>query len=339
MKQRKQITSHLIIYLPNLPMPTILFSSPYMLLSIDRFRPVLERYGLELIIPKVQERLLESDLLKYAGQFDGAICGDDYFTAKVLTACTPRLKVISKWGTGVDSIDAEACERLGVKLCRTPNAFTLPVTDSVMGYMLAFARRQPWMDRAMKTGEWKKDPGRALHECTLGVVGVGTIGKTVIRRAHAFGMDLLGNDIVEIDHVFIAETGVKMTTLDDLLTRSDFVSLNCTLNPTSHHLINARTLDRMRSHAVLINTARGSIVDEPALVAALQAGTIAGAALDVFETEPLPASSPLKKMDNVMLAPHNANSSPAAWERVHWNTIKNLVEGLGIVFRGIDEVV
>lgn len=320
-------------------MPTILFSSPYMLLSIDRFRPVLERYGLDLIIPKVHERLSESDLMKYAGQFDGALCGDDYFTAKVLAACAPRLKVISKWGTGVDSIDAEACEHLGVKLCRTPNAFTLPVTDTVMGYMLAFARHQPWMDRAMKAGEWKKDPGRALHECTLGVVGVGTIGKTVIRRGHAFGMGLLGNDIVEIDHVFIAETGLKMTTLDDLLTRSDFVSLNCTLNPTSHHLINARTLARMRPHAVLINTARGSIVDEPALVAALQAGTIAGAALDVFEAEPLPAGSPLKKMDNVILAPHNANSSPAAWERVHWNTIKNLIEGLGIVFRGKDEVV
>jgi D-3-phosphoglycerate dehydrogenase len=315
-------------------MPTILCSSPYMLLSIDHFRPVLERHGLDLITPQVQERLLESDLLKYAGQFDGALCGDDYFTARVLEACAPRLKVISKWGTGVDSIDSAACDRLGVKLYRTPNAFTLPVTDTVMGYILAFARRQPWMDRAMKAGEWKKNPGKALHECTLGVVGVGTIGKTVIRRAHAFGMNLLGNDIVEIDHVFIAETGAKMTSLDDLLAHSDFISLNCTLNPTSHHLINARTLSLMRPQAVLINTARGSIVDEPALVAALQAGAIAGAALDVFEVEPLPASSPLTQMDNVILAPHNANSSPAAWERVNWNTIKNLMEGLGIPFQG-----
>lgn len=318
-------------------MPTILFSSPYMLLSIDRFRPVLERHGLDMIIARVQERLSESDLLNYAGQFDGALCGDDYFTARVLDACAPRLKVISKWGTGVDSIDSAACERLGVKLCRTPNAFTLPVTDTVMGYILAFARRQPWMDRAMKAGEWKKDPGKALHECTLGVVGVGTIGKTVLRRAHAFGMNLFGNDIVEIDHVFIAETGVKMTSLNDLLGRSDFISLNCTLNPTSQHLINARTLSLMRPHAVLINTARGSIVDEPALIAALQADTIAGAALDVFETEPLPAASPLKQMDNVLLAPHNANSSPAAWERVHVNTIKNLVEGLGIPFQGMGQ--
>ena len=115
-----------------------------------------------------------------------------------------------------------------------------------------------------------------------------------------------------------------------LLSNSDFVSINCDLNPTSHHLINAQTLARMKPSAVLINTARGPVVDEPALVAALQAGRIAGAALDVFESEPLPLESPLLKMDNVMLAPHNSNSSPAAWERVHWNTIRNLFEGLGM---------
>ena len=108
------------------------------------------------------------------------------------------------------------------------------------------------------------------------------------------------------------------------------------MNPTSLHLITTRTLNRMRPNAVLINTARGSIVDEPALVAALQAGVIAGAALDVFEVEPLPLDSPLIKMDNVMLAPHNANSSPAAWERVHRNTIRNLLSGLGIAFNERD---
>jgi D-3-phosphoglycerate dehydrogenase / 2-oxoglutarate reductase len=317
-------------------MPTILFSAPYMLSSLDRFGPVLERYGLDLITPEVHERLEEADLLRYAGQFDGALCGDDFYSARVLTACTPRLKVISKWGTGIDSIDSAACERLGVKLCRTPNAFTLPVADSVMGYLLAFARCQPWMDRAMKAGVWKKFPGKALHECALGVIGVGTIGKTVIRRARAFGMKLLGNDIVAIDHVFIAETGVEMTTLDDLLARADFVSLNCDLNPTSRNLINAHTLSLMRPNAILVNTARGPIVDEKALVEALKMGMIGGAALDVFDAEPLPADSPLKQMDNVMLAPHNANSSPAAWERVHWNTIRNLVEGLGMTFQGVE---
>ena len=311
-------------------MPTILLSAPYMLPSLDRFRPVLERYGLDLLVPEVRERLEEADLLKYAGQFDGAICGDDRYTARVLEACAPRLKVISKWGTGIDSIDAAACARLGIKLCRTTDAFTMPVADSVMGYILAFARRLLWMDKAMKADEWEKIPGRALNECTLGIIGVGNIGKALARRARAFGMKVLGNDIIEIDLSFIAETGIQMTDLDSLLAESDFVSVNCDLNPTSHHLVNARTLTRMRPAAVLINTARGPLVDEAALVAALKAGTIGGAALDVFEVEPLPADSPLKQMDNVMLAPHNSNSSPAAWERVHWNTIRNLLEGLGI---------
>jgi D-3-phosphoglycerate dehydrogenase len=206
------------------------------------------------------------------------------------------------------------------------------VADSVIGYMLAFARRQPWMDKAVKAGEWDKIPGRALHECTLGIIGIGNIGKALTRRARAFGMTIFGNDIVEIDHVFITENGIQMTTLGALLSASDFVSVNCDLNPTSHHLINSRTLNLMRKNAVLINTARGPIVEEAALVAALNAGTISGAALDVFEVEPLPADSPLKQMDNVLLAPHNSNSSPAAWERVHWNTIKNLIEGLGMTF-------
>jgi len=303
-----------------------------MLPFLDRFRPVLERHGLDLITPEVRERLEEDEILKFAGQFDGTICGDDRYTARVMEACLPRLKVISKWGTGIDSIDSAAAYRLGIQVCRTPNAFTLPVTDTVFGYMLAFARRHPWMDREMKSGKWEKIPGKALHECTLGIIGVGTIGKVVALRARAFGMTVLGNDIVDIDHVFIAESGIQMINLDTLLKNSDFVSVNCDLNPTSHHLITTRTLNLMRPNAVLINTARGPIVDETALVAALQAGTIAGAALDVFEIEPLPAGSPLMKMDNVMLAPHNANSSPTAWERVHWNTIRNLLSGLGIAF-------
>ncbi len=312
-------------------MYTVLFTAPYMIPFLDRFNLVLEKYGINLIVPnEVQERLEEEDLLKYAGQFDGAICGDDRYTARVIEACLPRLKVISKWGTGIDSIDAQACSRYGIKIGRTPNAFTTPVADTVLGYMLAFVRRLPWMDKAMKAGTWDKIPGKALSECILGVVGVGTIGKVVTRRARAFGMQVLGNDIVEIDHVFITETGIKMTTLEDLLSRADFVSINCDLNPTSHHLMNTDTFALMKQNAVLINTARGPVVEEPALIHALQKGQIAGAALDVYENEPLPQDSPLMQMDNVMLAPHNANSSPAAWERVHWNTIRNLLDGLGI---------
>jgi D-3-phosphoglycerate dehydrogenase len=309
---------------------TVLLTAPYMIPFMDRFKPVFDSYKIELIIPEVEERMEEEDILKYAGQFDGTVCGDDRYTARVIEACLPRLKVISKWGTGVDSIDAEACFRFGVKLGRTPNAFTTPVADTVLGYMLAFARRGPWMDAAMKRGEWKKIPGRTLSECTLGIIGVGNIGKAVTRRAKAFGMKVLGTDIIDVDHVFVGESGIEMTSLETLLSNSDFVSVNCDLNSTSHHLINTSTLSKMKPTAVLINTARGPIVDEKALVAALSSGQIGGAALDVFEFEPLPLESPLLKMDNVMLAPHNSNSSPTAWERIHWSTIKNLVEGLGM---------
>jgi len=311
-------------------MTTVLFTAPYMIPCLNRFRPTLERVGLELIVPEVHERLSEGQLLVYAGQYDGTICGDDQYTARVLEACAPRLRVISKWGTGIDSIDRVTAARLGIRVCNTPNAFTLPVADTVMGYILAFARCQPWMDQTMKAGNWEKIPGRSLSECTLGVVGVGNIGKAVIRRARSFGMKLLGNDIIPIPTDFILENGVEMTSLEDLLRRADFVTLNCDLNPTSFHLINRDTLALMQPRAVLINTARGAIIDEPALVEVLLSGRISGAALDVFENEPLPASSPLLKMDNVLLAPHNSNSSPAAWERVHMNTIRNLLDGLGV---------
>lgn len=314
---------------------TVLISAPYMIPFLDRFQPVFAHYGLDIIVADVVERLEEDQIIAHAGEFDGAICSDDIYTARALEACSPRLKVLSKWGTGIDSIDVEAATRLGIKVCRTANAFTLPVADTVMGYILAFARRQPWMDRAMKAGQWEKIPGRSLAESTLGVVGVGRIGKAVIRRARPFGMKILGNDIVEIEPDFVLENNVEMTSLEDLLTRADFVSLNCDLNSTSYHLINADTLSQMNPTAVLVNVARGTVVDEPALVAALQSGRIAGAALDVYEQEPLPLDSPLRSLDNVMLAPHNANSSPEAWTRVHWSTIRNLLTGLDIDCRDL----
>jgi D-3-phosphoglycerate dehydrogenase len=319
-------------------MPVVLLTAPYMIPFRERFAPVFEHYKLEIIYPEVNERLEENELLKYAGTFDGTICGDDRYTPRVLKACSPRLKVISKWGTGTDSIDHSACRELGIQIKNTPNAFTLPVSDSVMGYILAFARRQLWMDRAIKSGEWNKIPGRSLSECTLGVIGVGNVGKAVLRRARAFGMTLLGNDIIPIPRDFLLENNVASVSLEELVRKSDFVSVNCDLNPTSLHLINKKIFDQMKPDAVLINTARGPIVNEPDLAQALKEKKIAGAGLDVFEHEPLPADSPLLKLDNVMLAPHNSNSSPAAWEHVHWNTIRNLLLGLGIDTSDLDKI-
>src|SRR3954469_17230667 len=310
----------------------VIISAPYMQPTIDRFMGEFKSHGCEVIIPTVNERLTEPELLKIIGDVHGVICGDDRFTRKVLCAA-PNLKVISKWGTGIDSIDREAAEELGIRVCNTPNAFTLPVSDSVFAMMLAFARRIPWQDRQMKSGEWIKQPGVSLAECTLGIIGVGNIGKAVARRAAAFGMTILGADPKEMPEDFVRETGIRMVSRDDLLKLSDFVSINCDLNATSVHLMSDKQFSMMKPRAVLINTARGPIVDEPALVRALKAKRIAGAALDVFEVEPLPQESPLLQMDNVLLSAHNTNSSPAAWDRVHLNTLKNLFEGLKEVRR------
>jgi D-3-phosphoglycerate dehydrogenase len=305
----------------------VLVTAPYMQMVIDRFRHIFEEKGIELIVPKVKERFNEQELLEWVTDVDGVICGDDQFTQRVLQSA-PKLKVLSKWGTGIDSIDQAACKRLGIAVRNSPNAFSGPVADSVLGYILSFARRLPWMDRIMRQGRWTKLPSISLRECTLGVIGVGNVGKAVVRRATAFGMQVLGNDLVEMPFDFLAENRIDMVTKEELLRQAEFVSINCTLNPSSFHLISDNEFAMMKSTAVIINTARGPIIDEPALIRALQSGQITGAALDVFETEPLPAESPLLKMDNVMLASHNANSSPEAWERVHQNTVRNLLNEL-----------
>lgn len=310
----------------------VVVSAPYMQPVIDRFRPIFLDENCDLIVPVVHERLGESDLMPLIPEVDGVICGDDRFTRSVLSSAK-KLRVISKWGTGIDSIDREAASEFGIRVCNTINAFTQPVADSVFALMLAFARRIPWQDRSMKSGEWIKLPGVSLSECTLGIVGVGNIGQAVAKRAAAFGMQILGSDPRSPSEDFVRQTKIRMVDLEELLKTSEFVSLNCDLNASTVHLMSDKQFSLMKPLSVLINTARGPIVDEAALIRALRAKRIAGAALDVFEVEPLPKESPLRSMDNVLLSAHNTNSSPAAWERVHQNTIKNLLTGLKEVQR------
>jgi D-3-phosphoglycerate dehydrogenase len=305
----------------------VLVTAPYFQTVVDRFRPEFTKLEIELVVPEVKERMEEEELLKWVGDVDGVICGDDQFTERVLVSA-PKLTVLSKWGTGIDSIDQKACGKLGISICNTPNAFSEPVADSITGYMLCFSRNLPWMDRKMREGLWDKIPSKALRECILGVIGVGNVGKTVVRRATAFGMRILGNDIVEVPKNFLSQTDIEMMSKEQLLQEADFVSLNCDLNPSSHHLMNYERFCLMKPTGVVINTSRGPIIKETDLVKALQEGIIGGAALDVFEQEPLPDNSPLKQMDNVMLAPHNANGSAEAWEKVHRSTIDNLIREL-----------
>ena len=305
----------------------VLISAPYFIPVIEEYRQRLAKEGVELVPARVKERLSEAELLEVITDIDGIICGDDHITKNVLDAA-PRLKVISKWGTGIDSIDSEEARQRGIPVYRTPNAFSEPVADTVLGYILTFARKLPLMDQEIRNGRWEKPPLVSLSECTLGVVGIGDCGKAVVRRANAFGMQVLGNDVIQMPADFLSESGIKMVSLAELLSTADFVSLNPDLRPSSYHLIAKDQLDLMKPNAYLINTSRGPVVDESALIRALQQDRIAGAALDVFEEEPLPVESPLRKLHNCLLAPHNANSSPEAWQRVHENTVQNLLKGL-----------
>lgn len=296
---------------------------------IDQYRVFIEDFDpeVDLIVPPVNERLSEEELLEWIGDIDGVIAGDDAFTERVLKAA-PKLKVISKWGTGIDSIDQQAAKKLGIAVRNTPDAFTQPVADSVLGYMLCFARGLVSMDRNIRSGRWEKTPGFALREATLGIIGVGNVGRAVAQRAVAFGMKVFGNDTAEIPESVLSGLGMELVTKEDLLTRSDFISINCDLNSSSYHIIAKPELAKMKPTAYLINAARGPLVDEQALVWALQNNEIAGAALDVFEVEPLPKDSKLREFENCLMAPHNSNSSPEAYRRVHENTIRNLLDVL-----------
>jgi D-3-phosphoglycerate dehydrogenase len=298
----------------------VLVSAPYMQPIIDRFGEIFEHNQIEVVLPLVKERFEEVELLKFVADIDCAICRGGRFKEKVLLSA-PKLEVISKRGTGIDSIDETACRRLGIQICNTPNAFSGPVADTVFGYSICFARNLPCIDRTMRKCVRSKTFGRALRECTLCVIGVGNIGKTVVRRARAFSMKLLGNDIIDIPKTFLEETDLQMVSKDALLQEADFVTFHCDFTPNSYYLLTLERFMLTKPSAAIINTARGPVINEKDLVLALEAKIIASAALDVLENEPLLADSPLVMMDNVMLARHNTNSSPEAWEKVYSSTI------------------
>lgn len=305
----------------------VLVSAPYAMSHLDWYRQQLEAADCEMIVADVRERLSEAELLKVIGDVDGLICGDDSVTDAVLAAA-PRLKVISKWGTGIDSLDQAAAKNRGVAIRNTPNAFSEPVGDTVLGYALLFARQLDRMTADIRAGQWQKPQLTALREWTLGVIGVGNCGKAVVRRAAAFGMRVLGHDPIAPPADFVAATGIKMVALPELLAEANVITCNTTLNPSSFHLMNDTTIGQMRAGSYLINTSRGPVVEEAALARALASGHLAGAALDVFEVEPLPATSRLREFPNCYLGPHNANSSPEAANRVHENTVRMLLEEL-----------
>ena len=237
-------------------------------------------------------------------------------TADLLTR-GPNLRVIARAGTGVDNIDVHAATRRGIAVMNAPGANTVSAAEHAMGLLLAQARHIPWAAEAMRRGEWdrKRFEGTELRGKTIGIVGLGRIGGHVAQLARAFGMHVVGHDPY-LSPERAAELQLKLLPLDQLLAQADVVTLHVAHTEQTHHLINAERLKLMKPTAVLVNTARGELVDEAALADAVRDKRIGGAAIDVFAVEPLPADAPLRKLERVILTPHLAASTAEAQERV-----------------------
>lgn len=288
--------------------------------------------GIEVGMPPVVQQLTAADLITLLPRFDGMIAGDDPLTAEVLESA-PRLRVVSKWGIGLDSIDLPTAERLGIRVTNTPDSFGDEVADVVIGYMVMLARRLHVIDRSVREGSWEKPQGISLAGRTLGIVGLGSIGRAVAVRGMAMGMQVIGHEIFEPNARRAAELGVGLVDLETLIADSDLVSLHCPLTDQNRHMIDAARLSRMRPGALLLNTARGPLIDEAALIKALESGHLGGAALDVFEEEPLPTSSPLIRMEKVVLGSHNSSNTQEAVARVNELAIDNVLKGMAEVNR------
>ena len=246
--------------------------------------------------------VLEPRAIELLHEVEAAIISSLPLSARVLTHA-PRLKVVAIRGVGYDSVHLAAATAGGIPVLVAPG-FTESVADYVFGLMLAVARQLAWADRLVRSGRWEVLVSTNICHKTLGIVGLGRIGKAVARRAQGFDMPVLATDVFQ-DAAFAQQYEVTYVSLEELLQRSDIVSINAPLQRETRHLIDASALGLMKPTAFLLNTARGDLVDETALAEALQQGRLAGAGLDVFHDEPL-LQSPLHGLDNVVLSPHLA---------------------------------
>ena len=295
--------------------------------DIDALRPRLDELGFDVSCPDVVQELVGDELVNAVGDATAVIAGDDRFTADVMDRCS-NLRVISKWGVGVDGIDQEAAAERGIAVTNTPNAFDDEVADVTIGYVILLARQLHTIDHEVRRGGWPKPVGRSLAGRTLGIVGLGGIGRAVARRGLTMGVTVVGTDPSAGARQLAADLGVETLEVNELLARVDVLTLNCPLTPDTFHLLNADRFAHLPPGTHLVNTARGPVVDEAALVTALRDGTVAAAALDVFEQEPLPEDHPLRDFDQVVFGSHNASNTAEAGMRTHWRALDNVVQAL-----------
>jgi len=306
----------------------VLVTCPPMLGMIDSFRPIFDRHDVELTAPRVVQALSVGELTRLVPQHDGWIIGDDPATREVFTAGkSGRLKAAVKWGIGVDNVDFDACGELNIPIINTPNMFGNEVADIAMGYVTALARETFEIDREVRAGEWPKPRGISLAGKTVALVGFGDIGTATAKRLLAADMRVIAYDPYASP---TAELPVEMAVWPERIEAADFIVVTCSLTPSSRHMVNASVLGAARPGVRLVNVGRGPVVCEPDLVAALQAGKVYSAALDVFEEEPLPVDSPLRQHPHCVFGSHNASNTADAVERTSHIAIQKLFDYLGI---------
>ena len=267
---------------------------------------LLRDAGCQLIRPPKFGPLTAPELLPLLPGIDAVLASMDHFNADVLGAPgAASLKLISRWGVGYDAIDVPAATKEGIVIAFTPGLLNDAVADYAMALLFALARRVHEGHLSMREGKWVSGWGHDIGGKTLGIIGCGRIGQAVAKRANGFNMRLLGADTRPNDEA--ARLGVEFVPLDQLLAESDFISLHCALTPETRGLIGEAQLRKMKPSAYIINTARGAVMDEAALLRALKENWIAGAALDAFVVEPLPADHPFRTAPNLLLTPHQAS--------------------------------
>ena len=274
------------------------------------------------------------ELLRRVAGCDGLLTLlTDRVDDELLDAAGPDLKVVSNYAVGFDNVDVAACARRGVAVGNTPGVLTETTADLAWALLMAAARRLPEGDRYVRAGKWLTwGPllllGPDVNGATIGIVGFGRIGQAVARRAQGFGMEILYHDVSRLPDAITEPLGAAYVSLDELLARSDFISLHVNLTPETRHLINAATLAAMKPTAVLVNTSRGPVVDQAALATALRDGVIWAAGLDVTDPEPIPMDDPLVGLDNCLIVPHIASASRATRGKMAAMAAANLIAGV-----------
>jgi len=290
--------------------------------SIPEHIQRLEEGGCEVVPNALGRAYRAAELMEALADIDAIVTGTDELTAEVIAAA-PRLKVIAKHGVGLDNIDLEAARKRGIAVGATFGAVHDSVADLTLALMLAVARGIVPAHRRTASGEWKGFMGMELRGKVLGIVGLGRIGKEVCLRAQGFGMEVVAHDLYQ-DTEFASQHHVRFASLEELLAGADVVTLHAGLAQAGRPLIGAEEIAQMKGGAILINTGRGHLVDEPALVRALKSGALGGAGLDVFAAEP-PKGSPLLGMDNVVASPHMAGDTWDSRRRLGEMTIENIL--------------